>query len=234
MSADPPKAVPILGYATRAADGVPEFHGEAEELLDAGGSPNDLRRYFVQTEDALKYFARSMTRRYAPEMAGKVCCICIQLNEIRILQLKWFADVNRRFFEYHLREENLREYFYTHHAFCDACLNRWTVRLARFAQIRRVLHWLAVSISAAWLLCAMVDRREKLPLGPLFWVVIGAWIISIGGQIILNKMGRRHWPVVMHAITDMDCTLVGMSDILDPSEFEIVDKPGVDNKNYPI
>ncbi|MBA3272471.1 MAG: hypothetical protein H0T11_01175, partial [Chthoniobacterales bacterium] len=158
MSDQPPMAHPaqnVLGYATPGADGLPDVIPEAEVIIGQGKPPRAIRRFFRKADHAVRYFARSMTRRHSPEMLSDVCLGCGQTSRDYAIQLIWFATAPPRFLEFRLSSEEVKAPFPTIHPICQNCMHHWTARVEQFGTARRWVHWAQKS----------------------FWIVLIGWVV---------------------------------------------------------
>ena len=155
-TSDPVPARPVLSYATPQADGLPDWHGEAEHMIRLGKSPNDLRRYFDKTEHAVRYFVKSVRRRFSAAQAGNRCIACgAEANTFWVV-CTWQVEARVRAFEFSVSQSTIRREVATCHAVCDRCARRWLVR-PWMDRVLVVGHW------ARW----------------AAWVAIGVLVVSV-------------------------------------------------------
>lgn len=114
----------VLDYATPDDDGLPEFHPEAEALIDAGANPLRLRELFPRTEDAARYYAKSMARRFS--VAEQHCEACDAAPAEVVVIVRWQIVFPLRFTEFRWAGNSTpTSTFMTRHGACNACHQRW-------------------------------------------------------------------------------------------------------------
>ncbi len=192
-TSDPAPAQPVLSYATPEADGLPEWHPEAEALIDQRAPLRRLRGCFVKSEDAVRYFAKSMEQRYSPQNAGTTCIACGGPAREWWVVCIWTATGHYRTLTFHLGSEPTAQ-FRTCHAICDACRRRWLTRpwLNGFLRVCRWSGWLAVAAFAVIILSDFLPQNLNMPLilGSL-GLIAASYLLQFAGRIIFGFLKPR-------------------------------------------
>jgi hypothetical protein len=200
----------ILNYASSDADGLPTCVPEAEEMIDRGSSPKQIRHLFRKTEEAVRYFAKSMSRRYDVAHLEKSCVNCAAQNPRFVAQVIWLATAKFRPFEFRMRGKAFT-LAKTFHPLCYPCAKDYHHRMYRFIYIRHYLPryqryiYLGFIFTAAtvgflltWFNHWIVFLPELL-LSIYFFVGIGGWIIKLKWRrqlpAFLLKQQRPGWKV---------------------------------------
>jgi hypothetical protein len=160
-ASDTQTAQPVLGYATPEADGLPDWVPEAEEQIERGRSPNAIRRYFPSSKQAVRYFAKSMARRYGPEAMGSACLGCGTDGQLYAIQLQWLATADLRFLEFQVSGSNPTAEIKTIHPVCERCLGEWHHSITRY---NRPVRWLSWGYFAALALFALFFVGPAIPM----------------------------------------------------------------------
>ena len=209
MSEPPPDNPPppeVLDYATLDADGLPPFVAEAEALIDAKEKPGKLRRYFVSSALALKYFVKSMQRRHAFASLKGRCECCGASPCPTYVSADWWATIALKSHEWLKFRSPPAARFRTSYVLCEACHIEW-VRLKRR---QRTVEWSVVSAfvilallyiaTRTWGGYRVVDIPDNIVV-PMF--LIG----SILPQLIVNY-GPAAYPVALGMPRRLRCRSV--------------------------
>lgn len=185
---------PVLSYATPAADGLPEWHPEAEALIDQRAPLRKLRKYFRRGEDVAHYFAKSMERRYAPQNAGQICIGCGQPATQWWVVCFWTASGPLKRTEFAFGEPEVS--FRTCHAICETCRARWLDH-PWLNWVGWVMAWTQRAALAGLILCWIANVITGWRFGQ--WSV---WLaLFLFGQLpvvqVLNFLWRRHMPATI-------------------------------------
>ena len=211
------RAGPVLAYATKDADGLPEWVAEAEALIERRCRPRAIRKSFRNADQAVKYFAKSMRRRFGPDSLGPRCAACGREPASRALQVAWLASCPPRFLEFRVSEKEINAKCETLHALCESCLSDWGRRLTSYSIPRR---WLArgmgiitvvfiglLLLSAVPALSAYVPRR-------LNDMAVGSYIASLillsAANKLMDLLWRLRHPRVLRRLMPRDVKILGV------------------------
>ncbi|MCS7033487.1 MAG: hypothetical protein NZ561_05765 [Phycisphaerae bacterium] len=197
--------LPTLDYATSDADGTPDWHEEAERLIDAGRPLRRLNRCFRRGIDSARYFRKSAQRRYCVQTREAACVGCGRPNQDFVARVIWSIDVPTRPLELQIWSEQGSLPLETWHTLCPPCFGEWGRRvrhLLRLQSAGRVLLWLGIVFYLGWVLL------ERLLWGrsPGLWVSLGflglvvaipivaklldAWRVGVGPRALRRLMPR--------------------------------------------
>jgi len=191
---DIPIASAVLDYATYDADGLPPWVAPAEELIAARAKPKTIRKFFRKTEEAVKYFAKSMRRRFSLANVGDDCVACGTSPCPTVVGVQWMVRMPLKWKQIKLSNDQPRAKFVTHHAMCPACLERWSRSLARIKTARMAQNIAQWTIFALIILLPRALPRNgaasawRAVLWPTYIVVIYV------GLLVLRVWSKRRTP----------------------------------------
>jgi len=205
-----PEAKAVLSYATPDADGLPEFVPEAEALIDAGKRPKALRKLFKKTRDAVRYFAKSMTRRFDQSHLTKTCVSCGAPDPTMVVQLQWTARAPLKNLEIGISDNAAAFPFTTMHSICPTCMHDWTRRLFRYNWLRRAFGYSLFGCLAAWFLVSRLDRTIKVnrPIIPIALISITVFVAL--GNLLVRWLVQLQYPGFVRKMMNKDVRLTGV------------------------
>jgi hypothetical protein len=184
-SPSPQPVVPVLGYATFDADGLPDWVTDAEAAIDARARPTNIRRYFANADQAGKYFAKSMRRRCAINRLGDTCVVCGNTCTTAA-RIDWLIDMPLKAMEFKLSNKTPQYRFSTHHTMCRACSQQWIRSIRRIVLVSQIVRWGKATFLVLMFLTIFASRHmsilgsswigvvwvvDFLAIWPLAWVV---------------------------------------------------------------
>lgn len=175
---------PTLGYATPDADGLPPWVPEAEELIEKGAPAKKITKYFRKSDDAVKYYIKSMHRRYGPDSLTNTCVLCGQEARDQAIQLEWRVRMPARFMEFRLNDSGPNGTFNTMHSICPSCLVDLLKRTGFLARTRMALSWLSVFAWLAFLALSVLSRAFRARFNWNFPAILA----FLGGYLLLFMM----------------------------------------------
>ena len=198
-TANIPMAAKVLDYATYDADGLPPFVREVEELIDQRAHLPKIRKYFASADQACKYFAKSMRRRFSLAGVGSQCVGCGQACSTAA-GVKWQISLPLKWNEFKLTNKQPHAHFLTYHAICGTCARRWIKTLKwvdRFSKAWTTFRfgWLALVLVISQIGRTM-RGKWSLYLGfvwPIYFVLIftSAFLLRWWKQRTIPR-GLRH------------------------------------------
>ncbi len=208
---------PVLEYATRDADRLPDVVPEADALIEQGASPGAIRRHFGDADQAVRYFGKAMSRRFAPDTLGDACDGCGGDGRHFAVELRWVAAESTRLFESFVRALATAS-FSTVHPMCESCGNRWATRAPR---LERALVWLGrlqnelPSLFIAALLAGEVARvtgylSRQWPFHLAGWLLVTVGIVA-GLRGLLYAAWRFALPPAVTRLMRPGVTLNGVT-----------------------
>lgn len=205
-----PAAKAVLGYATPDADGLPEFVPEAETLISSGEGPKSLRSVFRQTDQAVRYYSKSLARRYS-EASLATGCACGNQEAPFVFQLSWSIKSPFRHFEMNLSISEPETTCLTLHALCGDCFVDWEHRINRYSWVRSLLGILGF----LWVMIFLVGRLVQHLAGVRDTTLIQVWLILIVPLLLFRALfawlPTRSYPEPVRAIVRKGVKLKGIS-----------------------
>ena len=212
------RAEPVLSYATKDADGLPEWVAEAEKLIEQRSRPRAIRKFFRHADETVKYFAKSMRRRFGPDSLGARCVACEREPAAFALQVAWSASCPPRILEFRVSEKEIAATFQTLHALCESCLGDWGRRLTSYSIPRR---WLARGMGIVTvlfiglLLLGRISALNAYVPRRLNDVAVGFYIASLLLLGVANRLTDLLWrvrhPRVLRRLMPRDVRILGVS-----------------------
>jgi hypothetical protein len=191
-----PIASAVLDYATFDADGLPPWVAEAEARIQQRAKPTSIRPFFRNADQAVKYFAKSMRRRFGLQQIGDVCTACGASHCATAVSAEWKVRIRDKFTTFRLTNKPPEKTFLIYHAICADCFTRWNRSLLRRDRIRKTLvalRWVAIaSIWAAIVVGARVRVRTSFPAESWLWLTY--FIIITSSGLVYRWSARRGVP----------------------------------------
>ena len=214
------RAEPVLDYATKDADGLPAWHADAEAVIDQRRRPRAIRRFFRTADEAVRYFAKSMRRRFGPDALGARCASCDVEPAPFALQVAWSATCPPRFLEFRVSEKQIAASFETLHALCEPCLVDWGKRLTGYSFSRR---WLSRGIGVLTVLFIGLLLLGWVPAFrahvPRWWNDLSVWVyisslilLSVAAKSV-DLLWRMRHPRVLRRLMPRDVNVLGVSGV---------------------
>jgi hypothetical protein len=153
-------------------------------VIDQGGGPTDLKRFFRKRALASRYFAKSMKRRHGLAAAGDACVNCGEMA-LMIAEVDWKATAKPRSFVLTLSSETGIAYK-TVHPVCFGCADKWGRACRRIGLALRFVGW----ANWGWIVVLfgpMVLNRLGYGriVGSLYMIWIPLWIACLlGGKVL--------------------------------------------------
>jgi hypothetical protein len=191
MSEPPPDNPPpaVLDYATYDADGLPPFVAEAEALIEARAKPKKIRKFFRSSNHAVRYFAKSMRRRYPLQGRSLNCQMC-GVPSMYVTAAGWRVEMPLKATELRLPQSSESETFNTFHTLCPRCYAVWAKRprlKSRIAGIMALISTLAAIAMFTWRWwVAAVTRRsnEWVAAVPVCTILVMALVAYLSKRIL--------------------------------------------------
>jgi len=191
---DIPLAPAVLDYATYDADGVPPYVPEAEELIESRANPKKIRKYFSDADQAVKYIAKSMRRRFPLVAAGTNCSGCHAECDT-VAMTEWIVLMRDKWTSFRLRRQRPHAKFVTYHCLCVSCCSRWGASLKRM----QIASAIFVRHRWAWIIAIviasnLIGHKSILStwLFPIFWMFY--MLMLVISSLALARWSRLRVP----------------------------------------
>ncbi len=191
-----PEPVASLDYATFDTDGLPAHVPEVEALIDARASLRYQRKYSRNDADVLKYFAKSMRRRFALDQLADTCCGC-GADCRTVASVKWVVRWPLRTLKINLSNQSAKVNFLTHQTVCDACFikwNKWERRVWWLSLLSVAVQALTIAVAFPLLFGeASVKRIGIQPdIAWLVWVAVA--VLQVPLEFVIQRREIRAAP----------------------------------------
>lgn len=201
-----------IDYATPDADGLPAYHPEAEAVIDFGGGPTKLKRFFHNRNLASRYFAKSMSRRHGIDTIGPNCVRCLEPAEF-VAAVQWKAKAQPPLLVPVLRAEE-GVIYPTVHPLCAACLTPWAKTCRRLWWVLRGIGWLQwlwvpVLISTVIPAWRVIQVRQLQWVWPT-WLVL--WLTLMVAKRIVTLWYVRCTPGAIRGLRRRHVECLGLHD----------------------
>ncbi|CAN5528840.1 hypothetical protein BH10PLA1_BH10PLA1_04450 [soil metagenome] len=170
-----PLAAAVLDYATYDADGLPPWVAEAEALIDVRAKPKKLRKFFRNADQAARYFAKSMRRRFAIDRLGDHCVACDAPYCRTAAGVEWIVRMPLKWSEFRLSRKLVEQTFVAYHPMCADCFTPWRKTHARIRLAARVFHNLRWGWLVFVIIVAMAPQISPTLRGPWIAVISSAY-----------------------------------------------------------
>jgi hypothetical protein len=177
----------VLHYATPDADGTPEWVTEAEAMLDQRCKPKQLRSLFRKADDAMKYFLKSMRRRFGVDQLGSACENC-NTPCTSACAVLWVAEIPFKTFEFRIASTSPKAQFVTYHVMCPTCHAPWK----RSARWQRGVRWLTTGVWVGLIVLLIVPRQVRPGTTGLtgWWLLPSVFVAMLLLKLLLFVLAR--------------------------------------------
>ncbi|CAN5528892.1 hypothetical protein BH10PLA1_BH10PLA1_04460 [soil metagenome] len=193
-SENPPMANSVLDYATYDADGLPPWVAEAEALIDARARPRAIRKCFNKSDLALKYFAKSMRRRFGIAQLGGACVGCRLDNCSTAARLKWHIQMPLEAMRLRMSAQPQQAEFLTYHTLCSTCAMHWDRSLRRMRITSFAITLLRIAAIAAIFFGGTVLAKFRISSGYIFPIWVGMLLLAGSASALVRRWCVRKIP----------------------------------------